>query len=269
MGDRRVDVNRGTPALLAACCAACRCLGIPAPYAYLVGDTGPGRGSRKLYRHLADNLSQAGLSTLVFHYLQPDSDWHDKVLLAIREMPVRPRLIADAGFMYAAKMSGRAPEYDLFTPDVGELAFLADEDAPHPFYTRGFILHEDNRVPDLIARAYEHDNAARMLLVKGAVDRVAGAEGMIAEMSEPVCEAMEAVGGTGDTLTGLAAVLVEAGLEMGKACLVAARANRMAGHLADPTPATQVGEIVARIPEALAQAMEDNATPQATANTFF
>jgi len=45
-------------------------------------------------------------------------------------------LIADAGFMYAAKMSGQASKYDLFTPDVGELAFLADEEAPHLFYTR-------------------------------------------------------------------------------------------------------------------------------------
>jgi ADP-dependent NAD(P)H-hydrate dehydratase / NAD(P)H-hydrate epimerase len=49
----------------------------------------------------------------------------------------RPILIADAGFMYAAKMSGQAACYDFFTPDVGELAFLADEMAPHPFYTRG------------------------------------------------------------------------------------------------------------------------------------
>jgi ADP-dependent NAD(P)H-hydrate dehydratase / NAD(P)H-hydrate epimerase len=62
--------------------------------------------------------------------------------------------------MYAAKMSGQAPSYDVFTPDMGELAFLADESAPHPFYTRGFILHEENRAPELIKRAYQHENAA-------------------------------------------------------------------------------------------------------------
>ena len=64
--------------------------------------------------------------------------------------------------MYAAKMSGQAASYDLFTPDAGELAFLADETAPHPFYTRGFILHENNKIPDLINRAYSHKNAAKV-----------------------------------------------------------------------------------------------------------
>ena len=81
--------------------------------------------------------------------------------------------MADAGYMYVAKMSGYAASYDLFTPDVGELAFLADEKAPHPFYTRGFLLHEEERVPELILRAYHHENAARHLLVKGRCDRVA------------------------------------------------------------------------------------------------
>lgn len=82
-------------------------------------------------------------------------------------MRPQPLLIADAGFMYAAKMSGQSEAYDLFTPDAGELAFLADEEAPHPFYTRGFILHEENHVPELIARAYAHKNAAKHLLIKG------------------------------------------------------------------------------------------------------
>ena len=53
-----------------------------------------------------------------------------------------------------AKMSGFASAYDLFTPDVGEMAFLADEAAPHPSYTRGFLLQEEERVPELIQRAY-------------------------------------------------------------------------------------------------------------------
>jgi NAD(P)H-hydrate repair Nnr-like enzyme with NAD(P)H-hydrate dehydratase domain len=166
-------------------------------------------------------------------------------------MARRPVLIADAGFMYAAKMSGQAPEYDLFTPDVGELAFLADETAPHPFYTRGFILHEDNRVPDLVARAYAHDNAARFLLVKGSRDYLAGPQGIVASVDHPNHEAMEAIGGTGDTLIGIVAALVAAGYEINSAAILAARTNRMAGHLAQPTPATQVLEIIRRIPAAL------------------
>jgi hypothetical protein len=85
-------------------------------------------------------------NVLVFHYLFPDVDWHGKIIIALEKISPRPILIADAGFMYVAKMSGQASLYDLFTPDVGELAFLADEEAPHPFYTRGFLLHENNRL---------------------------------------------------------------------------------------------------------------------------
>ena len=140
--------------------------------------------------------------------MQPDVDWHNRVLFAVQEMQPRPLLIADAGFMYVAKMSGQAGEYDLFTPDAGELAFLADETAPHPFYTRGFILHDNNHVPDLIARAYTYQNASRYLLVKGATDYLADSQGVIATVAEPRIEALEAIGGTGDTLTGIVAALV-------------------------------------------------------------
>ncbi|MCW8800875.1 MAG: sugar kinase, partial [Desulfobacter sp.] len=168
----RVPVNRGTPALVGAVLAACQVLGPLPVETALVGDIGTGKGSRQLYELLSRELPGMATTTLAFHYLQPDVDWHNKVLFAVEEMEKRPVLIADAGFMYAAKMSGQAQSYDLFTPDVGELSFLADETAPHPFYTRGFILHQDNNVPDLIARAHEHRNGARHLLVKGSIDYV-------------------------------------------------------------------------------------------------
>jgi ADP-dependent NAD(P)H-hydrate dehydratase / NAD(P)H-hydrate epimerase len=164
----KIDINRGTAALLAAAAMVCRYYGKAGPEAFLVGDTGRGHGSRKLYAHLEKTLPQRSYRSLTFHYIQPDVDWHNRVLFAVEEMPKRPVLIADAGFMYAAKMSGQASAYDIFTPDVGELAFLADEAAPHPFYTRGFILHEEQPRPELIKRAYQHENAARYLLVKGA-----------------------------------------------------------------------------------------------------
>ncbi len=154
--------------------------------------------------------------------------------------------------MYAAKMSGQARRYDLFTPDVGELAFLADEIAPHPFYTRGFILHEDNQVPDLIRRAYDHDNAARHLLVKGCVDYVAHDGQIVTSVHQPVAEAM---GGTGDTLTGIVAALVASGMNIPKAGEIAAETNRLAGFFAQPTPATQVIEIIRQIPKALAKVL--------------
>ena len=34
--------------------------------------------------------------------------------------------------MWAAKMSGHADHYELFTPGAGEMAFFADETVPHP-----------------------------------------------------------------------------------------------------------------------------------------
>ena len=252
---RAVPVNRGTPALLAAAIKAGEVLKRPPPIAFLVGDIGFGKGSRMLYQYLSQHLGKSTFHTILFHYLQPDVDWHNRVLFAVEEMGQRPRLVADAGFMYAAKMSGRSSTYDLFTPDVGELAFLADERAPHPFYTRGFVLHEENKVDDLISRAFKHDNAARCLLVKGKQDYIASKNGILKTIHSPNAEAMEAIGGTGDTLAGIAGVLVETGMEVSEAAIAAAQANRLAGYLAQPTPATQVQEIIAYIGEALKQTL--------------
>lgn len=250
-----VPVLRGTPALVAAATMTARCLGQPAPRVALVGDSGLGRGSRRLYAHLAQTLAEDDSDILVFHYLLPDVDWHDRLLLALEERAVRPLLVADAGYMYAAKMSGQAAAYDLFTPDVGELAFLADEQAPHPFYTRGFLLKEEDNVPGFVARAYRYDNAARHLLIKGRVDYLADATGLLASVAEPACPVLEAIGGTGDMLTGLAAGLLQAGLPLARAALAAAKANRLAGALCDPTPATQIAALIEQIPRALEQVM--------------
>jgi NAD(P)H-hydrate repair Nnr-like enzyme with NAD(P)H-hydrate dehydratase domain len=245
-----IDVNRGTPALLAAVCLMLQTLGREQPLAFLVGDTGLGRGSRRLYAYLAEHLAEYAPSSIVFHYLQPDVDGHGRVLLAVQELEARPKLIADAGFMYAAKMCGQSPEYDLFTPDAGELAFLADEKAPHPFYTRGFILSEENKVPSLITRAFAHSNAAAYLLVKGRTDYVADSSGILATVDAPADEAMEAVGGTGDTLTGVVSSLIESGLEVPRAAELAARINRTAGSISHPTPASQIMDIIPCLPEA-------------------
>ena len=255
----RAPVNRGTPALLAAAIKVCEALGQPPPVGYLVGDIGLGDGSRRLYERLshASGVMDGDIRAIAFHYLQPDVDWHNRVLFAIQEKTHRPVLIADAGFMYAAKMSGMAPEYDLFTPDVGELAFLADEEAPHPFYTRGFILHEEMKVPALIERAYKYENAAACLLVKGQPDYVVDQQGIHATVDAPLEAAMEAIGGTGDTVTGIVAALIGAGIEVKEAAVLAARTNRLAGHFARPTPATQVMEIVKQIPAALSQILNE------------
>lgn len=255
---QHIPVSRGTPALLAAAIKAGEFLGQPAPYGFLVGDSGLGVGSRRLCGYLVEHLGKSAFRTITFHYLQPDVRWHNRVLSAVEQMAHRPVLVADAGSMYVAKMSGRAAVYDLFTPDIGELAFLADEEAPHPLYTRGFILYQESRVPELITRSYAHNNAARNLLVKGERDYVANQNGIQATIDYPMVEAMEAIGGTGDTLTGIVAALIAAGMEISEAAIIAARANRLAGYYAKPTAATQVREIASYIGGALKEILAEN-----------
>ena len=255
---QQIPVSRGTPALLAAAIKAGELQGQAAPYGFLVGDIGLGVGSRRLCDYLVEHLGKSDFRTITFHYLQPNVRWHNRVLSAVEQMTKRPILVADAGSMYAAKMSGKAEAYDLFTPDIGELAFLADEQAPHPLYTRGFILHEETRVPELITRSYTHNNAARHLLVKGETDYVTNQNGIQATIDYPIVEAMEAIGGTGDTLTGIVVALIAAGMEISEAATVAARANRLAGYYAKPTAATQVAEIVSYIPGALEEILAEN-----------
>jgi len=251
-----LPVSRGTPALAAAAVSTCKSLGSPLPYAYVVGDTGLGDGSRRLYEYLVHNVRDAKATVFAFHYLQPDVDWHNKVLFGMEEIKPKPLLIADAGFMYAAKMSGQARSYKLFTPDAGELAFLADEQAPHPFYTRGFILHQEAGIPELISRAYKNDNASEYLLVKGSKDYVADKNGIRAIIDSPANEAMEAIGGTGETLTGIVSALISSGMRIDDAAITASGANRFAGHYAQVTPASQVIELIKYIPKALETVLE-------------
>ncbi len=253
-----IAFNRGTSALIGAALKASECIHCPETYVFLVGDIGKGDGSRKLYDFLSQHLHRFDFKVLTFHYLQPDVDWHNKVLFAVESMQKRPILIADAGFMYAAKMSGQSESYDFFTPDAGELAFLADDLAPHPFYTRGFILHASDNVPDLIRQAYQHQNAARHLLVKGETDYIVHKSQVVQKVDQPSLEAMEAIGGTEDTLTGMLTVLCGAGLELTDAAILASLANRWSGHYADPSPATQVIELIEKIPQALVKVLSEH-----------
>lgn len=254
---RPIPVNRGTPALIGAAIQTLTVFGKTGITGFLAGDTGLGQGSRKIYHHLVHESLLPEIRTLVFHYLQPDVDWHNRILFRMEDMENRPVMIADAGFMYAAKMSGQAGSYDLFTPDAGELAFLADETAPHPFYTRGFILHTDNKVPDLVQRAYGHGNAARYLLVKGSKDYIMDKTGLLSCVEGPSTEAMEAIGGTGDTLTGIVSALINTGMRIPEAAHAAARINRLAGFNANPTPATQIPDIIVQIPKAVETVLKE------------
>jgi len=255
---RIFPVNRGTAAMIGAVCSAAEFLGASAPDCVIGGDIGKRAGSREVYRHLIKFLPKAGADVLCLHYIIPEIGLHNQVLTAVRKMKTKPVMIADAGFMYVAKASGQASSYDLFLPDIGELAFLADEKASHPAYTRGFLTRLEIEPQELIRKSFEHGNAGAYLCVKGRIDYICKNGSIIQRIDEPVIEELEPIGGTGDTITGMAAALIANGMEIQAACAAACRANRIAGLLARPTPATQIHEIIAKIPDALDKVLCEN-----------
>lgn len=253
-GRSRCPVNRGTPAMLAAAAIMHALMRPGAPpedmLALAAGDTGDGGGSRRVYGQLVELLPELRPRGITFHYLLPDVDWHNRILMALDELAEQPVLVADAGYMYAAKMSGYADRYDLFTPDIGELAFLADETAPHPFYTRNFLLADEEQAEQLIFAAYAGGNAARHMLVKGRIDRHAHNGVIVETVDAPDVPMLEPVGGTGDTLTGIVSALLACGTGMSAACSEAFAMNRRMGLLARPTPASSVMNLLAYLPAA-------------------
>ena len=244
-------IQRGTAALIASMCVACSVLDIEMPYALVAGDIGKGDGSREIYKELAQAIPSLAPSGMTFHYILPDAYWHDHILWVIEGLATRPTLVADAGYMYAAKMCGACMFYDLVTPDAGELAFLADADAQHPFYVRGFLLEDESKSEILADAAYSFGNTADCMLVKGRKDMVMQEGAMVHSIEEPLVEAMEFIGGTGDSVTGIASALLAAGCTLTNASHIASLANRYMGKLANPTPATQVSELLPFLPEAL------------------
>ena len=250
-----VPVRRGTPALVASSLLAADALGAENISVLLVGDCGDSKGSTALYEFLTSWLGKSDssdLKGLTFHYLFPSVDGHNRILMALDERHgQRPLLIADAGFMYAAKMSGYASRWDIFTPDAGELAFLADEKAPHPFYTRGFLLAEGQEAPELARLAHEHGDSAHFLLIKGRRDLVVEEGRVVSHTDEPCLPYMEPIGGTGDLVTGLLTAYALAGRPAREACLAAAQAARFTGEAANPTPATAIAELMPFIGEGI------------------
>ena len=218
-----LDIDRGTATMLTVVCTVCQEFGLENPMGLVAGDMGTRGGSMKIYDYLAENPSVMDMSVLTFHYMMPDMKKNKKVLEKIDSLKKRPVLIADAGSMYVAKAGGNAICYDLFTPDLGEMAYLADENAPHPTYTRGFIFHMENDVPELIRRAYESKNAARTLFVKGEIDYICQDGEILEKISEPNIEELEPVGGTGDMITGMITGLIYAGKSHIEACRIAGR----------------------------------------------
>lgn len=251
IGDTTFPVSRGTGAMIGAACTVASFFGNPPPHCIIGGDIGKRTGSRLVYRHLIKHFPRLGADVAGLHYIVPDIALHNQMLTSIRKAATKPCLIADAGFMYVAKASGQSSFYDLFLPDIGELAFLADEKASHPAYTRGFLTRLEVEPQKLIESAYASGNAARFLCVKGKTDYICEKGAILEEINSPVIEALEPIGGTGDTITGMTVGLIFQGYSIQEAAGIACRANRKAGEILGPTPATQIIEIIRCIPRAL------------------
>ncbi len=251
-----LPVCQGSSAMLSAALAVTDYLGVEPPTALLGGDIGRGEGTRAVYGRLRAEFESRKPAVVAFHYVQPimalmrDAiDW-----LAPMAAVGSVRLVADAGGMYAAKAAGLARHFDLMTPDVGEVGFLADERATHPAYVSHYLFGSASFDPVEFARlSYENGGASRVLLIKGATDRIAEAGVVCETIDSPCVPQLEAIGGTGDTITGLASAFMGAGFPTFEAAVCAARANRAAGLAMGARPDQRAEDLVAALPAVFAE----------------
>jgi len=253
-GGRAFSRIQGTGAMISAALTATEYMGVEPPHVAVAGDIGKGDGTRLMYRYLTENIASLKPDVVTLHYCQPFMNLLTLFVKEVEKMEKPPILIADAGAMYAAKAAGLAQKFDVFTPDPSEIAFLADPAATHPAYIANHLFgSEIEDVPELIAAAYRNNSAASVLVVKGARDYIAKNGSIVATVEEPDIPVLEAIGGTGDTITGLTSAFVFAGVDPVEAGILAARSNRMGGKMADPTPATRVSQIIDVFPAVFKQ----------------
>ncbi|HPD57152.1 MAG TPA: NAD(P)H-hydrate dehydratase [Smithellaceae bacterium] len=252
VGNTEIPCTQGTAALASAACVVAKHCGSAAPHAVFAGDTGSGKGSRLLYDYLSNNLPQLSPDILLMHYILPVMGLMKQVCAAADKCGKKPVMMADASSMYAAKAAGLAGQFDIFTPDLSEMEFLADPDAIHPAYISRHLFRADIAcADDLIAAAFRQKSMAKTVVIKGATDHVIQEGKVKFTLSEPDLPALEAIGGTGDTISGMIGAFVDAGLTHLDAAMKALKANRKAGQLVQAKPATKVREIIAAIPRAL------------------
>ncbi len=251
LAGHNIPCGQGTAALISAALAMTEYLQADPPRAVLAGDTGRGGGSFKVYEYLIEKLAELAPQVLVLHYWMPNLELMQQLYEAVKATNPAPVLIADAASMYAAKAVGLAAEFDVFTPDLSELAFLADAEAIHPAYIDKHLFQsaDSTNMPDLIDMAYRNGGASKYLLVKGKKDYIVDRNRIIAVIDEPDVPELECIGGTGDTITGMCAALISTGMDIKQALILSARANRLAGMIESISPATRIGEITNRFPE--------------------
>jgi NAD(P)H-hydrate repair Nnr-like enzyme with NAD(P)H-hydrate dehydratase domain len=93
------------------------------------------------------------------------------------------------------------------------------------------------------------------MFVKGKVDYICHDGEILFTIDQPSVPTMEPIGGTGDLITGMISGLIHAGESPVEACRIAGQVNRKAGELSQPTPATQIEDILKFIPTALKEVL--------------
>lgn len=248
-----VPSSQGTSAMLGAAVQVTTHLGTPPPHALIAGDIGRGDGTRTVHEQLLDAVERIGPSVVAFHYMQPVMALMRKTVDGLSRHAPDVMLIADAGGMYAAKAAGLADRFELMTPDVGEVGFLADPTVTHPAYVSHFLFGTEGFDPvRLAAAAYETGGSSQVLLIKGMRDHIARNGSVAHIVDEPCVPELEAIGGTGDTITGLASAFLAAGFPTVDAARCACLANREAGRVMGATPAMHASDLVSALPGVLA-----------------
>ncbi|MCL4555155.1 MAG: hypothetical protein M1617_06330 [Actinobacteria bacterium] len=239
---------QGAFALIATAAIVAKANQAPPPHVLLCPDIGRGDGTIQAFGMLAEVISRIEPDIVVFHYMKPLVSLMFDAVSQIDQIRPQATLVADAGGMYAAKAAGVAQRFELMTPDVGEIGFLADPDTQHPAYSSKFIFGgQDFNPKQLAGRAWESGGSARTLIIKGAVDHICREGRVVAQVSEPSVPSLEAIGGTGDTLTGIVAALMAAGLPTVDAATMGCEINRRAGEDIAATPATSVSQLIGAI----------------------
>jgi hypothetical protein len=245
----KFPIERGTAAMAASCAQVCSFYGLPMPLCIFGGDTSDGKGTDLMFQEVNAIIDKCAPDIITLHYLFPKIAYGNPFVSKVNSLPKRPQLIADAGGMYLIKTLNQSHLFDVFTPDEGELLFLADEFAAHPLYVRSELLKKVTDIDSLVEATYRHNNAAKTLVVKGPIDYIYKDGVKIKESRGPNIPAMEAIGGTGDTITGMLS-----GLRCRKdedSDYKALVVNRLIGKRINCTPATQIREFIRAIPAVL------------------
>jgi NAD(P)H-hydrate repair Nnr-like enzyme with NAD(P)H-hydrate dehydratase domain len=242
-------IERGTAAMAASCAQVCSFYNLDLPLCVFGGDVADGKGTDLMFQEVNSNIDKYSPDLITLHYMFPKIKYGEPFLDKIESLQKKPQLIADAGGMYLMKTISKSYLFDVFTPDQGELYFLADEFAPHPLYVRSDLLNENIPKEALLDSAYKNKNTAKTTIIKGAVDYIYTNNVKIRELSQPNIPAMEAIGGTGDTITGMVSALRY--MNSTDADYKALVLNRLIGELIACTAATQIADFIQAIPKAL------------------